>query len=180
MLTLSVFNHLIGQNPDVAAVLAGYNGIVLRIRAAGLQVHGRFDEHGLLRPTGREADAVLVFHRSALDKLLGGKMPDVGDVAIEGDEALGFNLLMLLGRLRYHAGRDLQKLFGEAAAGNIGRGARKAGRALQSLGRGLAGSDEGGGEVSPEAFDDLAGEVARLREDVERLYAMLEKHERDW
>ena len=43
MPTLSIFNHIIRQNPETQAVLAGYNGIVLTIRAAGFILHGRFN-----------------------------------------------------------------------------------------------------------------------------------------
>lgn len=48
MPTLSIFNHIIRQNPETQAVLAGYNGIVLTIRAAGFTLHGRFNSEGLL------------------------------------------------------------------------------------------------------------------------------------
>lgn len=177
MLTLSVFNHLIGQNPEVGAAFAGYNGIVLGIRAAGFQVCGRFDESGLLQAADRGADTVLVFHRSAWDKVLDGKMPDMGDFEIEGDVALGFNLLMLVGRLRYHAGQDMQKLFGEAAVGNIGQRMRKIGQVFQSLGRDLVehGGRAGSDTVGRREFEDLSDEVSRLRADIDRLCAMLEK-----
>ena len=70
MPTLSIFNHIIRQNPETQAVLAGYNGIVLTIRAAGFTLHGRFNSEGLLEHSPHAADAVLVFRDSVLRKML--------------------------------------------------------------------------------------------------------------
>ena len=137
MPTLSIFNHIIRQNPETQAVLAGYNGIVLTIRAAGFTLHGRFNSEGLLEHSPHAADAVLVFRDSVLRKMLNGQQPGVGDFEIEGDMALGFRLLTVIGGLRYRADRDLSRLFGEEAAERIGGRGRKIAGTLKSIGRSL-------------------------------------------
>ena len=181
MPTLSIFNHIIRQNPETQAVLAGYNGIVLTIRAAGFTLHGRFNSEGLLA-----ADAVLVFRDSVLRKMLNGQQPGVGDFEIEGDMALGFRLLTVIGGLRYRADRDLSRLFGEEAAERIGRRGRKIAGTLKSIGRSLLeqGADFSREPESPvvsrEEFEQWAEEVERLRDDIARLHARLDKFERDW
>ena len=85
MFALAIINHLIQQNRETQAALAGYNGIVLRINAAGLVLHGRFNAEGFLEESDREADAEITFHQSALQKVLQGQTPGVGDVALDGD-----------------------------------------------------------------------------------------------
>ena len=166
MPTLSIFNHIIRQNPETQAVLAGYNGIVLTIRAAGFTLHGRFN--------------------SVLRKMLNGQQPGVGDFEIEGDMALGFRLLTVIGGLRYRADRDLSRLFGEEAAERIGGRGRKIAGTLKSIGRSLLeqGADFSREPESPvvsrEEFEQWAEEVERLRDDIARLHARLDKFERDW
>ena len=63
MFALAIINHLIQQNRETQAALAGYNGIVLRINAAGLVLHGRFNAEGFLEESDREADAEITFHQ---------------------------------------------------------------------------------------------------------------------
>ena len=175
MPTLSIFNHIIRQNPETQAVLAGYNGIVLTIRAAGFTLHGRFNSEGLLEHSPHAADAVL-----------NGQQPGVGDFEIQGDMALGFRLLTVIGGLRYRADRDLSRLFGEEAAERIGGRGRKIAGTLKSIGRSLLeqGADFSREPESPvvsrEEFEQWAEEVERLRDDIARLHARLDKFERDW
>ena len=186
MPTLSIFNHIIRQNPETQAVLAGYNGIVLTIRAAGFTLHGRFNSEGLLEYSPHAADAVLVFRDSVLRKMLNGQQPGVGDFEIEGDMALGFRLLTVIGGLHYRADRDLSRLFGEEAAERIGGRGRKIAGTLKSIGRSLLeqGADFSREPESPvvsrEEFEQWAEEVERLRDDIARLHARLDKFERDW
>lgn len=183
MLALPLINHIIQQNPETRALLAGYNGITVRIVAAGMQVHGRFNAQGYLEADSREADTELVFHNSVWQKMLQGHAPGVGDFDIRGDTDLGFALLPLLGNLRYHARDDLSRLFGDAAAGSIGSRAQKVGHTLKQIGLSLL---EQGGDFArePESpvitraeFDHWAAEVDRLRDDIARLHARLDKLE---
>ncbi|OSI10526.1 ubiquinone biosynthesis accessory factor UbiJ [Neisseria canis] len=186
MFALPIINHLIQQNPETQAQLAGYNGIVLDLNLAGLRIHGQFDQNGFLVQSDKPADTVLTFHESAIQKILRREMPGVGDFKIEGDHELGFNLLPLLGSLRYYASDDLSRIFGDAAAGSIMMRTQKLGATLKQIGQSLMGQasdyakEQSAPVITKEEFDEWADEVDRLRDDVARLHARLDKLERDW
>ena len=185
MLALPVINHLIQQNPETQHALAGYNGIVLTLNIAGLRVHGQFNAQGFLEASEREADTVLTFHASAMQKLMQKQMPGVGDFDIGGNQELGFNLLPLIGCLRYDASDDLARLFGNAAAGSIASRAEKVGHTLEQIGQSLMdqaadfAKEPQAPVISREEFDEWKNEVDRLRDDIARLHARLDKFERD-
>ena len=94
MLALNLINAFLRQYPALCRELSGYNGIVAGIRAGSLNITGRLDENGLFAPTRRRPDTVLVLHDDVLPKILQGKMPDWNDAAVEGDIAIGMNLLL--------------------------------------------------------------------------------------
>ena len=181
MFALAIINHLIQQNRETQAALAGYNGIVLRINAAGLALHGRFNAEGFLEESDREADAEITFHQSALQKVLQGQTPGVGDVALDGDTELALALLPLMGSLRYYANDDISRLFGDAAAGGINRRAAQVGGTLKQIGQSLMAQwgdfarEPEAPVISREEFDAWTAEVERLRDDIERLQARLNK-----
>lgn len=187
MLALPVINHLIQQNPEIRAELSGYNGIVLTLITAGMRIHGRFNEHGFLDETERAADTILTFHNSVWQKMLQGEMPNVGDFDIAGDMELGFRLLPLLGGLRYHAHDDLSRLFGDAVAGSIATRAQKVGQTLKQIGQSLitqtadyAREPQQAALITREEFDEWTEEVDKLRDDIARLHARLDKLDHDW
>ena len=186
ILALPVINHLIQQNPEVRAELSGYNGIVLTILTAGVRIHGRFNEQGFLDTTDRAADTVLTFHNSVWQKMLQGEMPSVGDFDIAGDMELGFHLLPLIGSLRYHANDDLSRLFGDAVAGSIATRAQKVGHTLKQIGQSLItqtaeqAREADAPLITREEFDEWTEEVDKLRDDIARLHARLDKLDRDW
>ncbi len=186
MLALPIINHLIQQNRETQAALSGYNGIVVTIEAAGMRVHGELNEQGFLQETSRPADTEIVFHASAVQKILQGQTPGVGDFNISGDQALGFYLLPLLGSLRYHANDDISRIFGDAAAGSISTRANHVKNTLKQIGQSLMGQAADYAR-EPEApvitraeFEAWTEEVERLRDDIARLQARLEKMDQDW
>lgn len=185
MLVLPIINHLIRQNPEIQAQLAGYNGIVLDLDVAGLKLHGRFDEQGFLVESDKPADTLIILHESALKKIVSGEMPGIGDFGIEGDQALGLNLLPVLGSLRYYANDDISRIFGDAAAGSIALRTRKVGETLKHIGQNLMAQvsdyakEPDAPVVTRAEFDEWAQEVDRLRDDVARLHARLDKLERN-
>ncbi|MDO5639718.1 MAG: SCP2 domain-containing protein [Neisseria sp.] len=185
MLALPIINHLIQQNPETRAALAGYNGIVVCLNAAGLRIRGRINAEGFLDDAPeREADAEITFHNSALQKVLQGQRPGVGDVALDGDTAMAMALLPLFGSLRYYANDDLSRLFGDAVAGGIGTRVTQVTDTLKQIGQSLMGQ-LGDYTREPEApvisraeFDAWTQEVEKLRDDIARLQARMAKLER--
>lgn len=181
MLALSALNHLIRQNPETRATLGGYNGITVCIQAAGLSIKGRINAEGYLENTEHAADTVLIFHNSALQKALQGQVPGVGDIALEGDTAMGMALLPLFGSLRYYANDDLSRLFGDALAGSIATRAAQVGHTLKQIGQNLMAQmgdyarEPDSAVITREEFDAWTAEVDRLRDDIARLNARLDK-----
>ena len=116
---LPVINHLIRQNPEHQSSLAHFAGRTLCINLSGLRIKACIGSSGFLEPTAEEADTEITFRNSAVQKILQGGKPGVGDIEIDGDLMLGMSLLPILGGLRYDAGDDLNRIFGEAAAENI-------------------------------------------------------------
>ena len=113
---LPVINHLIRQNPEHQSSLAHFAGRTLCINLSGLRIKACIGSSGFLEPAAEEADTEITFRNSAVQKILQGGKPGVGDIEIDGDLMLGMSLLPILGGLRYDAGDDLNRIFGEAAA----------------------------------------------------------------
>ena len=182
---LPVINHLIRQNPEHQSSLAHFAGRTLCINLSGLRIKACIGSSGFLEPTAEEADTEITFRNSAVQKILQGGKPGVGDIEIDGDLMLGMSLLPILGGLRYDAGDDLNRIFGEAAAENISARAAAIGDTVKQIGKSSA---EQIGEFvrEPESpVPDQATiaawmeEVDKLRDDVARLSARLDRLERD-
>ncbi|MGF6148731.1 Uncharacterized protein conserved in bacteria [Kingella potus] len=176
MPALALLNSLIRLSPDIRHTLAGYNGITLAVSAAGFTLKGRCTAAGLLRATNRPADTAITLHGSAWQKILAGHPPAAGDIAINGDTAIGLYLLAALSGL--------------SAAPALREAAAKAASCLQTL----ALRPPSQAPVSRADFDELSAQAARLhadlarlrsenaalRRDLEHLHARLDKFDRDW
>lgn len=182
---LAVINHLIQQNPEHQYDLSGFAGKTLGIRIAGFRIVGRISEQGFLETAQDAPDTEITFHNSAIQKILQGNRPGVGDIAIGGDLVLGMALLPVLGGLRYYANDDLSRIFGDAAAGMIATRASVIGDTVKQIGKSIA---EQISEFSREPESPVpdkatlaawAEEVDRLRDDVARLHERLDRLERD-
>ena len=137
MLSLNLINHLLKQNTEICQELAGYNGLVIGIRAGSLSIVGRMGSDGLLTPTHRQADTTLILHNEALPKILQGNAPDLSDLAVEGDMELGWGIMMRCARLRYTPQLDLRRLLGDEATERLAEKASKIGQTLQVIGQTL-------------------------------------------
>ena len=171
---ISLTNRIIRQNPAVRDMLAGYNGLVFAVRAGGLQLRGRFTADGLLEACGRPADAVLVLRPSLIDAVFDGRRPGFGDIAVEGDLPLGFNLLAAFSGLRLSAA-DLRQILAEAAASPS---AERAAAAVKQAAERFAVPRQTAA-VSRAEFDEALDEIARLRCELERVQARLRSREED-
>ncbi|ASK26455.1 ubiquinone biosynthesis accessory factor UbiJ [Neisseria chenwenguii] len=182
---LPIINHLIQQNPEQQRALAKFAGKTVQINAAGLRLQGRIGAQGFLETANTAPDTALTFHNSAVQKILQGHKPGVGDIAVEGDLMLGMAVLTAFGGLRYDAGNDLARLFGSNAAENIGERAAAIGHTIKQIGRSIA---EQIGEFAREPESPVVDqatllewldEVDKLRDDVARLNARLDRLEKD-
>lgn len=180
-----LINHLIQQNPEHQAELAGLAGKTLTINIAGMKLTGSISEQGFLSATQAVADTEITFHNSALQKILQSRQSGVGDISLEGDLILGMSVLPILGNLRYRASDDLVRIFGESLAQSIGSRAADIGSGIKKIGQSLAEQiSEFSREPESPVIDaaTLAAwmeEVDRLRDDVARLNERLDRLERD-
>ncbi|MCP1659820.1 ubiquinone biosynthesis accessory factor UbiJ [Neisseria perflava] len=182
---LPIINHLIQQNPEQQHALSQFAGKILRVNFAGLRIQGCITEEGFLESSKAEPDTELSFRTGAIQKLLQGRQPGVGDLSVSGDLMLGMSLLPVFGSLRYYANDDLARLFGDTAAGSLSSRAEQIGQTVRQIGLSLA---EQIGEFShepespvidAETLEAWMDEVDRLRDDVARLNARLDRLERD-
>lgn len=182
---LPAINHLIRQNPEHQYDLAGFAGKTLSVRIAGFRIQGRIGEQGFLEADAGAPDTEITFHHSAIQKILQGGRPGVGDIAIDGDSALGMALLPILGGLRYYANDDLSRIFGDAAAGIIANRAALIGDTVKQIGQSIAEQISEFSREPESPVPDQATlaawmeEVDRLRDDVARLHERLDRLERD-
>ena len=137
MLSLNLINHVLLQNPEICHELMGYNGLVIGICVGSLNITGRIDEHGLLKPTHRKPDTTLILHNEALPKILQGQIPNLSDLAVEGDMELGWGIMMRCANLHYAPQLDLRRLLGEDATERLAEKTAKFGRILQVMGQTL-------------------------------------------
>ena len=183
MSLLPVINHLIQQNPEIQMQLAEFEGSVVWLRAAGFSVLGCVSNVGFLETTDQAADTEIIFENSAIQKVLQGLKPGVGDVRLEGDIEKGLALLPLLGAIRYYANADISRLFGDAAAGAITQRAFQVADMFKQLGRNLMGQfgdyahEPDAPVITRAEFEMWAQEVDKLRDDIARLNARLDKLE---
>ena len=172
-----IINHLIQQNPDSRSELAAFADKTLALNIAGLKLTGRITEEGFLSASNGFADTEITFRNSAVQKILQGGEPGVGDISLEGD--------LLLGSLRYRASDDLARIFGTQLGNSIGSRAADIGHGIKQIGRSIA---EQIGEFSREPESPVIDaatlsawmeEVDKLRDDVARLNERLDRLERD-
>ncbi len=181
MLAVALVNHLIQQNPELQAALAGFGGRVFLLQAAAWSMQAQVDEAGFLRESNEAPETTLAFHTSAMQKIAQGHTPGVADVTVSGDHGLGMALLPLLGGLRYHAHDDLSRLFGDALAGSISTRAERLGTSFKEMRHSLLAeiSDYAREQNAPvlhrQDFQPWSDEVDRLRDDTARLQARLAK-----
>ncbi|WP_369581970.1 hypothetical protein [Kingella oralis] len=135
MLSIQLINHLLSHNPEVCAQLAGYNGIVIALQTGSLNIVGRINAQGLLEASTQRPDSTLILHNDALPNILRGAMPQLSDLAIEGDTTIGINLLSCCSQLRYTPQQDLQRIFGADQAHTLAQKAQQIGQILQNIGQ---------------------------------------------
>lgn len=104
-------------------------------------------------------------------------------VTVEGDADFANTISQVSQSLQWEAEEDLSKLFGDITATKMVAGAKAALQTAKSTQRALAENvaeyllEEKPMLVRPQAVMDFGGDVAKLRDDVERLQKRLEKLE---
>jgi len=179
----TALNHLLTQEPSVAAKLAVHAGKVACIDAGLICIRLKVEPDGLVR-TANDNDTPDVTIRVRLADfplIAQNRERAVSYVRIEGDADFANGVSQLSRSLRWDAEADLSRIVGDIAAPRLVGGARGAGRYMISMQRKFAENaaeyflEENPMLMRPQAVEEFAGDVARLRDDVERLAKRIDK-----
>ncbi|WP_025917043.1 SCP2 domain-containing protein [Herminiimonas sp. CN] len=182
----AAINHLLAQEPWARDKLAAHAGKVACFDAGLLNIRLKVAPGGLLEAAEPEIPAAVTIRAQAADLplMLQNRERAFSYVQIEGDADFANAISQLSQTLRWEAEHDLSRLVGDIAAVRIVGGARAAARNVQSGAQSLAASvaeyllEENPTLLRPQAVSDFGREVARMRDDVERLAKRIEKLQR--
>ncbi|MEO8599140.1 MAG: SCP2 sterol-binding domain-containing protein [bacterium] len=182
----AALNHLLAQEPWARDKLAAHAGKIACFDAGPLSIRFKVAPGGMLESAAPEMPATVTIRAQAADLplMLQNRERAFSYVQIEGDADLANAISQLSQTLRWEAEHDLSKLVGDIAAVRIVGGVKSASRNAQSAGLSLAENiaeyflEENPTLLRPQAIHDFGREVARIRDDVERLAKRIEKLQR--
>lgn len=179
-------NHLLAQEPWARQELKQYAGKVAAIEATPVSLRLRVAADGMVEsaPSGVEPSVTIRLKLSDLPLIAQNRERAFSYVQIEGDAEFANAISRLSQSLRWEAEHDLEKWFGPIAAVRMVSGAKAAVESLKTGQRKLSENvaeyllEEKQVLIRPMVAEEFAGDVTRLRDDVERFAKRLEKLER--
>jgi ubiquinone biosynthesis protein UbiJ len=173
----SAINHLLSQEPWGREKLIGHAGKVAVIDAGVMAVRLKATPGGMVQAAADDEspNVTIRVKLSDMPLIMQNRERAFSYVTIEGDADFANTISQLAQSLRWEAEEDLGKLVGDIAAARITSGTRSIWNTALSTQRKLAENfaeyflEEKPLLVRPQAVRDFADEVARLRDDVERL-----------
>jgi ubiquinone biosynthesis protein UbiJ len=171
----AVLNHMLSREPWARAVLAPFSGRGVRLQAAPFAVQLGIGADGSFTAQAGEPAVTIGVDPASLPQVLLDPKAALRNVRLEGDAEFAQTLSGVLQKLRPEPEEELSRFVGDAAAVRIVgllraalAGAREAGSRLaaQSADYLVAENPMLVGRPQMEAF---AADVARLRDDVDRL-----------
>lgn len=174
---LAAINHLLAQEAWARDALALHAGKEACIDTGHLQLRMRVARDGMLENSNSEDAANVTIHVKLADLPLIAQNRDraFSYVRIEGDAEFANTISTLSKGLRWDAEHDLERLFGPIGATRIVGGAKSALSGAAATGRRLAENvaeyllEENPVLVRPTVVEQFTDDVARTRDDVERL-----------
>ncbi|HYD93742.1 MAG TPA: SCP2 sterol-binding domain-containing protein [Noviherbaspirillum sp.] len=179
----AAINHLLAREPWAREKLARHAGKVALFDAGVLSIRLKAAADGMVEAAGHDEpqNVTIRVKLSDVPLILQNREHAFSHVQIEGDADFANTVSQLAETLRWEAEEDLARLIGDVAAVRVAGGARAALDAAKSTQRKLAENlaefflEEQPLLVRPQAVADFSSEVARLRDDVERLAKRIEK-----
>jgi ubiquinone biosynthesis protein UbiJ len=173
---VATINHLLAQEAWARDTLMRHAGKTACIDTGHLQVRLRVARDGMLENAAADDTPAVTIHvkLSDLPLILQNRDRAFSYVRIEGDAEFANTISQLSKGLRWDAEHDLERLFGPIAANRVAGGARGLAEGAATAGRRLAENvaefllEERRVLVRPASVDDFAGDITRLRDDVER------------
>jgi ubiquinone biosynthesis protein UbiJ len=173
----AAINHLLSQEPWGKEKLATHAGKVAFIDAGMATVKLKALPSGLVQAAGQDdhPNVTIRVKLSNLPLIAQNRERAFSYVTVEGDADFANTISQLAQSLRWEAEEDLARFVGDIPATRIVGGTRSILNAAISTQRKLAENlaeyflEEKPLLVRPYAIDDFAGEVAKLRDDVDRM-----------
>jgi len=176
-----VLNRLLEAEPWARERLAPFAGETVELRAPPLPaLRFAIEQAGRVAP-GTQPNLTITLRPDSLPALLRGEEHFMRTVEIEGNARFAQEVLYLARHLRWDFEEDLSKVFGDAAAHAMAGAVRSFAAwqvdAARRLGEGLMEyAVEESRLLAPRAqFAAFSGEVARLRDALERLEKRIER-----
>jgi len=173
----TAINHLLAQEPWARDKLARHAGKVAVFDGGVAALKLKVAADGMLQPAGAEdaPDVAIRAKPADLPLIAQHRERAFSHVRIEGDADFANTISQLSQSLQWEPEHDLSRWIGDVAASRVVAGARGAFAGARSVQRKLAENvaeyflEENPMLMRPQPVDDFAAEVARLRDDVERL-----------
>jgi ubiquinone biosynthesis protein UbiJ len=182
----AAINHLLAQEPWARSKLAAHTGKIARFDAAVLTLNLKVVADGMLALTTDEVPTVTVRVKPAdLPLILQNRERAFSYVTVEGDADFANAISQVSQTLKWEVEEDLSKLFGDIAATRLVAGTKSvlntAKATQQKLAENLAEYflEEKPMLARTQAVIDFGSDVARMRDDIERLLKRIEKLERN-
>lgn len=180
--TLAI-NHLISQEPWARDKLVAHAGKVACLDAGVMAIRVKVAPDGMLQAVRDDEPASVTISAKLTDLPLIAQNREraFSYVTIQGDADFANTISQLTQSMKWEAEEDLSKWIGDIPATRLVAGARAALDTVKSTQQKLAENvaeyllEENPMLVRPQAVADFAGDVAKLRDDVERLAKRIEK-----
>ncbi|CAN5222249.1 SCP2 sterol-binding domain-containing protein [soil metagenome] len=180
---VSAINHLLTQEPWARERLLAHAGKIAHLDSGLYAVRLKVAADGLLQTASPEEtpNVSIRFKLAELPLILKDRERAFSYMTIEGDADFANTISQLSQNLKWEAEHDLSKFVGDIAALRLVAGAKATIRGVQSTHRKLAENvaeyflDENPMLIRPHAIDEFSADVARMRDDVERLAKRIEK-----
>lgn len=181
----SAINHLLADATRAREKLASHAGKVARFDTGLAKFELQVLADGFVAQAGEGSTPAVTVTVKAGDLPLIAQDPDkaFSYVNIEGDADFANTISQVAKTVRWDAEGDLSKLFGDIVATRMVAGAKSGLAMLKTTHRKLAENmaeyllEENPVLVRPQQVSDFSTEVARLRDDVERMQKRVEKLE---
>jgi ubiquinone biosynthesis protein UbiJ len=182
----AAINHLLAQEPWARIKLAAHAGKVALFDAGVLAIRLKVAADGMVQPAAGDELAHVTIRARLADLPLIAQNRDraFSFVRIEGDADFANTISQLSQSLKWEAEEDLARLLGDIPAANLVAGAKSVRDTLKSTQQKLAENvaeyflEENPMLVRPQAVNDFTGDVAKLRDDIERLAKRIERIEK--
>jgi len=181
---ISVINHLLSRQPSLRDKLRPHAGKVACLDVSLTQFKLSVATDGLLQPAVSEPNVTIAIQPANIPRILSDIDRAFSYVTISGDADFARVISELANELRWDLEEELAPWVGDIAAVRIANAARQFLGTAKSTAQNLAENmaeywlEENPTLLYRHAGDDFAAEVARLRDDVERMSKRIEQIER--